>query len=116
ELAGDLLRSGEHVIVDATFLDRDRRQPFVALAAALGSPAVVLHCHAPLDVLRQRVADRSKRAGAPHADPSDADLAVLEHQLARFEPPTTGAIGVDTRDEPSYDQLLELQRRLLDAD
>ncbi|MEQ8861048.1 MAG: AAA family ATPase [Pseudomonadales bacterium] len=90
-LAEDLLRSGEHVIVDATFLDPRRRARFLGLARALGSDGVVLYCVAPEAVLRARLHDR-----AASGDPSDADLAVLEHQQQTFEPPDADAVRVDT--------------------
>lgn len=112
ELGGLLLRCGEHVIVDATFLTEERRRPFMALAAALGTPVVLLLCQAPLAVLRQRIQAR----GAEGADPSDADLAVLQHQLDEFEPPTAGAISIDSGSVPTEARLRAVCRQLLDAD
>jgi aminoglycoside phosphotransferase family enzyme/predicted kinase len=76
------LRAGFSMIADATFLRRDQRQRFIDLAAELGVPVGIALCEADRDTLRQRI--RQRRAGA--ADPSDADLAVLEHQLRSHEP------------------------------
>jgi uncharacterized protein len=112
ELAGQLLQCGEHVIVDATFLTEERRRPFIALAAALGTRALVLVCQAPLEVLRQRVQAR----GAEGADPSDADLVVLQHQLDEFEPPSAAAVSFDTGSVPAALRLRDLCRLLLDPD
>ncbi len=86
ELAAEteaLLRVGESVIVDATFLARGMRQRFAALAETLGASFTILWCDAPEAVLRERV--RARRAEGD--DPSEADLAVLEGQLAGFAPP-----------------------------
>jgi uncharacterized protein len=68
--------AGIDLIVDAAFLDTDRREEFVRLALGCGVRPVVLACEAPAAVLRRRVAARGN-------DPSDADLAVLEAQLKK---------------------------------
>jgi uncharacterized protein len=101
DLADDLLRAGEHVIVDATFLDAARRRRFLARAEALGRPGVVLWCDAPVALLRQRIIDRA--AGGPQA--SDADLAVLARQQTQFEAPSGRVIRIDTS-APLSDQAL----------
>ncbi len=82
ELAATVIEAGYPVIVDATFLKRAERESFRQLAARLGVPFVILHCHAPLPLLRQWIRERQ----ATGSDASDADLAVLEHQLASQEP------------------------------
>jgi len=65
------LQAGVSVILDATFRDLQRR----AQALALHPGAVGLWLDAPAEVLRSRVSARTN-------DASDADLAVLERQLA----------------------------------
>ena len=94
EATGALLLAGEHVIVDATFIDRRRRDRFVALAAGLGSRATILFCDAPAALLVSRLAGRAEAGG----DPSEADADVLAWQQARFDPPAAGepVIRVDT--------------------
>lgn len=82
ELAGEILRAGYTVIVDAAFLQRRQRAAFRALAAECGVALAIVHFTAPVEHLRQRVARRH----AAGSDASDADLAVLEHQLATHEP------------------------------
>jgi hypothetical protein len=82
ELAGTALRSGQRVIVDAAFLRAGERESFRGLARECGVPFALLHCEAPADVLRERVRLRCVRAD----DPSEADVAVLERQLATQEP------------------------------
>ncbi len=79
--ARDVLAAGYPVIVDAAFLDATRRQAFAALARAMGVPFALLDCHADPALLRERVRARRLRGD----DPSEADLQVLEAQLARTE-------------------------------
>jgi uncharacterized protein len=109
EVTTDLLVSGEHVIVDATFLTESARRPFHERAAALGSRALVIYCDAPIDVLRQRIEARSAAGG----DPSDADLAVLEHQRVTLQPPLGAVLQVDTRDVLDGTRLRALCGKLL---
>lgn len=77
-----LLGEGFRVIVDATFLARDWRQPFQALAGNMHAPWVLVSPQASIDVLKQRVSQRK----AHGHDASEADLAVLEAQLSGQEP------------------------------
>ncbi|HXK55906.1 MAG TPA: ATP-binding protein, partial [Gammaproteobacteria bacterium] len=90
ELAEAVLQSGYSVIIDATFLERQRRDSFKQLADRLGVPIHILFFHADANVLRQRIRER-QRGGS---DISEADLSVLEHQLAWYA-------GLD-KDEQSY--------------
>ena len=78
-LARDLLAAGWPVIVDAAFLRRDDRTAFRALAAGLGAEFGILAAAAPVAELRRRLMER-------RGDASEADVAVLEKQLAWFEP------------------------------
>jgi len=82
-LARTVLVAGRIALVDATFLLRWQRDLFRALAAELGAPFVVLVFAAKEATLRERVARRR----AEGRDASDADLAVLAHQIAAREPP-----------------------------
>lgn len=70
------------VLVDATFLDAARRGRFAALAREANADFYILHFQAKPERLRQRVQAR-QRSGQ---DLSEADLAVLEHQLRVYEP------------------------------
>lgn len=80
--AAGLLDMGLPVIVDATFLLRAHRQPFLDLARQLGVPLRVITLEADEALLRARVAERVRRRD----DASEADLAVLEAQLGSREP------------------------------
>jgi uncharacterized protein len=79
--AEDVLSGGISVIVDATFLRRAQRSRFVELAASRGVAARLIQCEAPEPALRARIAQRG-RAGR---DASEADLKVLEWQMAHAE-------------------------------
>ena len=83
-MARCILRAGYPVVIDATFLRESQRQMFRSLAGREGATFGILECHACEQTLRQRIADRMAHGG----DASDADLAVLEHQLATAEPLT----------------------------
>jgi predicted kinase len=91
------LRAGFDMIADATFLQRRQREQFRELAARLGSAFVIVDCAAPPALLEERL--RQRLAGG--ADASDADLAVLHHQLAHHDPLTaaeqrvTVSLGAD---------------------
>jgi uncharacterized protein len=79
QLAGRVLDAGYPVIIDAACLKRAQRERFYQLAKKRDVPVLLLEFHAAEEVLRQRIARR--KGGA-----SDADLSVLEHQLAQWEP------------------------------
>jgi aminoglycoside phosphotransferase family enzyme/predicted kinase len=81
ELARSIVETGRTAIVDATFLKRSHRQAFHALADELRVPFQILSLEADEATLRQRIAQRSARG----TDASDADLAVLAHQIATRE-------------------------------
>ncbi len=78
------LRAGFDMLVDASFLARRHRAAFVELAGSVGAQPVIVDCNAPEAVLRARIRRRADRGD----DVSDADIAVLEHQLANHEPLT----------------------------
>jgi predicted kinase len=84
--AREALDAGYPVVVDASFLERARRERFRALARQRGVRFEIVSCEASERTLRRRVIERW-RSGA---DPSDARLDVLQDQLA-----TRQAIGTD---------------------
>lgn len=75
------LLGGWPVVVDATFMNSRTRLACARLAHHLNIPFKGLWLHAPPDILRHRIAMRSKGA-------SDADLSVLENQLTAFTVPS----------------------------
>lgn len=82
QLAEQLIRDGESVIVDATFLKKSHRQMFRELAGRWQVPFAILHFEADRTTLQQRIRERATRG----RDASDADTAVLESQLVSAEP------------------------------
>lgn len=82
ELARAVVQAGYTVIVDATFLQRSQRDAFRALAASLTAAFAICDFRAAAEMLRQRVAQRLQHG----RDASEADLAVLQHQLGTQQP------------------------------
>jgi len=105
ELASQVLSAGYSVIVDAAFLKAGQRLPFSQLADNSGVPFFILEVTAPAEVLRQRIIARKH-------DVSDADLRVLEHQLANWQPlaeeEEQKAVVVDTTVELQIDTVLDV--------
>ena len=91
ELAEELLKAGWPVVVDAAFLERDQRDLFRELAGRLEADFKILDMQAAPDVLRERVRQRSEQG----RDASEADVRVLEHQLATACPLEEGEL-IDT--------------------
>jgi hypothetical protein len=84
EATRSVVTSGYTAIVDATFLLRGQRATLRDVAASTGVPIALANVCTPLPHLRARITAR----GAGGHDPSEADIAVLEHQLTTAEPIT----------------------------
>jgi aminoglycoside phosphotransferase family enzyme/predicted kinase len=80
-LAAMTIEAGYPVIIDATFLHSKVRTTFRTLAAKLSVPFVIIDCVAEPDELRRRLIERERLA----RDASEADVSVLEKQLATVE-------------------------------
>jgi aminoglycoside phosphotransferase family enzyme/predicted kinase len=108
-LAGSVLAAGYSVIVDAAFLKYEQRHLFKELADDMQTPFIILEFTAAADTLRQRIKARK-------GDVSDADLSVLEHQLATVKPvhnnELKSLIRIDTEKDFDiqrlYQQVIEL--------
>ena len=79
ELSTEIIDSGYTVIVDATFAEPQQRQAFQQLAESMGCCFVILDLKVPETILQQRILQRQ-------GDVSDADLSVLQQQLAHWQP------------------------------
>jgi aminoglycoside phosphotransferase family enzyme/predicted kinase len=77
-LASKLLAADYHVILDAAFLEAGQREAARRVAARSGRTSVLLNIHASTDVMRERL----RRRAATKSDVSEANLEVLEYQLA----------------------------------
>lgn len=86
QLAKTLLAEGYSVIVDATFLKSEHRQPFLALAVQAGCRAHQLYItpNNHLEMIRRNLHERQ----TADTSPSDADVAVMHRQLESLEPPS----------------------------
>jgi aminoglycoside phosphotransferase family enzyme/gluconate kinase len=81
ELAREVIGGGRSAVLDATFLQRQRRLAMRQLADDLRVPFVIMELTAEASVLRRRVVSRQELG----RDASEASLAVLERQLADRE-------------------------------
>ncbi len=112
-LARAVIKSGFTAILDAAFLKRAQRELARRLAADCGVPFAILDLAAPEALLRARLGERA----AAGRDASEADQAVLAHQLATAEPLTVEeralAVACDTSTPPDPDALLAALRQIL---
>ncbi|TVS12259.1 MAG: hypothetical protein EA419_05545 [Wenzhouxiangella sp.] len=103
ELAEGIVRAGYPVLIDATFLEQDRRARFAALAGELEVAFGILACTAEVDVLKERIKGRVSRG----KDASEADLAVLARQLEAVQPCAPGEgdlLTIDTGQPDAVDR------------
>ncbi|WP_110689812.1 bifunctional aminoglycoside phosphotransferase/ATP-binding protein [Salinicola endophyticus] len=82
ELAGSVLESGLPACIDATCLLREQRKRLRFEAERRGLPVLMVSFEADNATLRARIVKRARRSG----EPSETSLAILDHQLERFEP------------------------------
>lgn len=82
-LAKRLLQLQRSVIVDATFLKAEHRQPFYALAKAHHLPAYLIYLQTAASTAKAAITKRMAR----NDNPSDADVEVMQRQLALLEAP-----------------------------
>ena len=106
ECAADCLRGQESVIVDAANLRRGERELFLETAREHAAGFMLVHCAAPLDVLKRRVAERA----ATGADASEATVSLLDRQPSYWEPFSGDELGcvvaVDTTSPESIERAL----------
>jgi aminoglycoside phosphotransferase family enzyme/predicted kinase len=74
-----LVQDGFSVIVDASFLETERRDSFRFLAQELSCDFMILHCVADENTLRERIEMRR----AQNIDASDATTEILAHQISK---------------------------------
>jgi aminoglycoside phosphotransferase family enzyme/predicted kinase len=110
--AGVVLASGRPVIIDASFRAAESRMAARALASTYNVPLRVLECVAPMDICRERLAQR-----AAFASVSDARPELLDAFTAGFEPivelPEPEHLKVDT--SGSGGDPVEQARRAIDT-
>lgn len=84
EISERLLTNGHAVIVDATFLKQDQRQPFLELANRLGIPLAIAACQVAEATAETWLTQRSAEGG----DAAEADVQVMQAQQRTLEPLT----------------------------
>ncbi len=103
DLCSAIIHAGYTVIVDAAFLHFERRYPFQQLAAELGVAFCILEITAPVEVLKQRIKQRKHSV-------SDADITVLNSQLASWQPlhksESAFSIRINTVEKINVDTLI----------
>ena len=104
-LARNLLEARHHVVLDAAFLKRKQRESARAVASDAGVDAVLIYAKAPREVLRMRI----ERRATIKDEASEADLAVLDHQLVIAEQPRAdeGTLVVDTSSDIDVEELVK---------
>lgn len=91
-----LLRHGDSVILDATWLDPDARHRAGELASACSAGFRQLRCEVDMHALRRRIVARL----AAGEDPSQATPAVLDHLAASAGLEWPDAVVIDTTRSP----------------
>ncbi len=76
-LTKKLLKAGETVIVDATFIRERTRNNYFKMANKLGIEIRIIACRCDQEVMKQRLEQRQQEG----ADPSDADVRIMLQQL-----------------------------------
>ncbi|MDQ7011731.1 MAG: ATP-binding protein, partial [Mariprofundaceae bacterium] len=96
------LQAGFSVILDATFLRREDRDIIRQIAATQQLPCRILWLEIDEALLRKRITHRQRA----DSDVSDADLAVLDKQLAAYQRPEEDDI-IFVRDSDRWPKLPE---------
>ena len=78
-----ILKDGDSVIIDATFLKSEERSKAVLLAQAVNADFLVIECRLDESNTRQRLAQRLKNTAV-----SDGRWEIYEPQKSKFEPVT----------------------------
>ncbi|RUM90607.1 MAG: aminoglycoside phosphotransferase [Thermodesulfatator sp.] len=82
-LAGKKLVVGESVVLDATYIDPDKRRHLKKVADASGARLVFIVCFCPEEVVKKRLAKRDREAKKV----SDGRLEIYEKQKEIYEEP-----------------------------
>ena len=109
ELTRIILQAGYTAIVDASFLKAAQRDQFTRLARQCHVPHIFISCGAAENVLRDRIRQRA----AHETDPSEATLAVLQHQLQSHDALTAEERAHSLAPDPSHPVLAPEQLDML---
>lgn len=109
ERARRLLELGESVVLDARWSEAWQRQLANEVAERTGAHLTELECRLPVDLARQRIADRAQSG----SDPSDATAELID-DLTRQHQRWPGARACDTT-RPVADLVAELVPHVMDV-
>lgn len=103
---GEALLQGQRVLVDASFWEQARREPFYRLAQRLRLPFFFLVCKAGIETVRERLKKSERYA-------SDADFGVYRQMAERWQaaPPDWDVAEVDT-EKPLAESLNRVRQAL----
>lgn len=107
ERAREIIAAGFPVLVDASCLQRWQRDIFRDLAIQLDVPWRIISCRADEATLRRRIVDREQSGN----DASEADLAILDHQLRHNDPLSFAELDAAIVFDSERDSLGELLAR-----
>ncbi|NEX12484.1 MAG: hypothetical protein C1942_07330 [Prosthecochloris sp.] len=79
DIAATCIDEHYSVIVDATFMTANQREPFLRIAREKKCPLVILECSAPLQTLEKRIINRLSNA----SDASEAGVEILYRQMEK---------------------------------
>ena len=110
-LLEDLLLQGCRVVFDATNLTQRAREPLEEMAAGVGAPLVLVQFDAPPNLVRQRLARRSR--GEIDDSWSDADWRIYCRLYPGHEPVASPHVHVDSSRsiEPALEELVSILQR-----
>lgn len=107
-LARVILEAGYPVLIDAANLKFWQRRLFRSLARSLDVPFLIVACHAPESILHRRLLARAQVG----LDASEADIAVLHHQLQNSDPLSTEEQALSLSIDSGYMPLDDILRRI----
>ena len=88
-----IIEAGYNALIDATFLNSNKRHDFLSLSARLHIPCIILDFFAPIELLEKWLVERSREGH----DASDADIAILNQQIKERSPLTNHEKGISIR-------------------
>jgi predicted kinase len=77
-----LLADGRAVVVDGTYITKDRRAPMLEAIRSAGAPLLVIECFAPDEVVKARQEQRASEAWTA----SEGRYEIYEQQKREVEP------------------------------
>lgn len=103
DLSQTIVNAGFNCIVDATFLNKAVREPFIQAAYERQIPIFIMHCRARESTIVRRLQQRA----IDGSDPSDADIDVYRQQKTKVDAFTSReqawVIDVDTEEQNCVD-------------